>query len=69
MPHKFVIIVDGVVKTYTNYNDIPNRIDHVIEFLPEVPLGPHTDEQHVEIESWSQRLDELIRRENASSGP
>lgn len=62
--HKFVIMVDGELITYTRYEDIPDDFDHVIEFVPEIPNGPHTPEQHDEIEHWHHRLQELIRKEN-----
>lgn len=40
--------------------------DLVIEFLPEIPPGPHTHEQHEEIESWVWKFDALMERERAS---
>lgn len=67
MPHRFVIMINGELLTYHRFEDIPQQIDHVIEFLPEVPPPPHTDEQHEEMESWQPRLNELMERERASS--
>lgn len=69
MPHKFVVRVAGRLETYDRFDDIPDKIDHVIEFRPEVPPPPHTDAQHEEIDSWNNKLQELIRRENAGSDP
>ncbi len=66
--HKFVLLVDGKLKTYTSFEDIPEDFDHVIEFVPEIPDGPHTHEQHEEIEQWNYRLQELISRENKKHG-
>ena len=63
--HKFVIMVDGELVTYTKYKDIPDNFDHVIEFVPEIPDGPHTHEQHEEIEQWNNRLQLLIQKENS----
>jgi hypothetical protein len=65
--HKFVIIVDGELNTYTKYEDIPEDFDHVIEFKPEIPEPPHTEEQHEEIEQWNLRLQKLMEKERASS--
>ena len=67
--HKFVIMVNKELITYTRYEDIPNVIDHVITFLPDFANGPHTDEQHEEIVNWNNKLQELMRRErnNASN--
>jgi hypothetical protein len=63
--HKFVIIVDGELVTYTKYEDIPDNFDHVIEFVPEIPDGPHTENQHEEIDQWNNRLQLLIQKENS----
>ena len=65
--HKFVIKRNNILETYTNYEDIPDDFDHVIEFLPEIPDGPHSDEEHDELAKWNDRLQELIRKENARS--
>lgn len=65
--HKFVIIVDGELNTYTKYEDIPEDFDHVIEFKPEIPEPPHTEEQHEEIEQWNLCLQKLMEKERASS--
>ena len=63
MAHKFVILKNGKLETYTDYNKIPKSFDNVIRFEPEVPPEPHTKEQHEDIERWSDRLAELMKRE------
>ena len=63
MAHKFVILNDGELTTYKNYNDIPESFDNVIEFIPEIPPEPHTEEQHEEIGEWNNKLKELMKRE------
>lgn len=67
--HEFILLIDGKQKTFRNYEDIPEKFDHVIKFLPEVPDGPHSKEQHEEIGLWNNKLQILIQREikNASS--
>jgi len=68
MAHEFVILKNGVLETYNKYEDIPESFDNIIKFLPDIPDGPHTAEQHEEIDSWNERLRELLKREtNASS--
>lgn len=62
MPHKFTIKIGKDLHTYSNFEDIPDKIDHVISFLPEIPPEPHTDEQHAEIDKWPGRLKELQGR-------
>ena len=63
--HKFVIMINKELITYSKYEDIPDKFDHVIEFVPEIPDGPHTAEQHDEIEQWNHRLQYLIQKENS----
>ena len=67
MSHEFVIIRKGVLETYNEYNKIPLDLDHVIKFVPDIPDGPHTPEQHEEIDSWNEKLQMLLKieRQNA----
>jgi hypothetical protein len=68
MAHEFVILRKGVLETYDKYEDIPKDFDHVIKFLPEIPDGPHTHEQHEEIDLWNEKLKLLLEKErNARS--
>lgn len=55
---------------FTDWNDIPEDFDfsHVIKFKPNIPEGPHTPEQHLEVAEWNARLSKLLEKErNASS--
>lgn len=63
MNHEFVVLVNGKIETYNNFDDIPEKIDNVIKFMPVIPAGPHTEEEHKEIEQWSGKLKELMSRE------
>lgn len=66
--HKFVILINNEIVTFTDFDKIPDNIDNVIEFLPHIPDPPHTKEQHSEIAGWNDKLKELLKREtNASS--
>ena len=67
MSHEFIILIGKELKTYTKYEDIPEKFDNVISFKPKIPQPPHTEEQHEEIESWNSKLQKLMERENASS--
>ena len=67
MAHEFVLLVNGELKTYTNYDDIPEIFDNVIKFIPEITDGPHTQEEHEETEKWNERLQKLMEKEYASS--
>jgi predicted alternative tryptophan synthase beta-subunit len=63
MPHEFVLLVNGELKTYSKFEDIPEKFDNVIKFLPEIPEPPHTEHQHEEMDVWNDRLKELLSRE------
>ena len=67
MGHHFVIMQDDKLYEYTEYEQIPDQFDHVIEFAPEIPPGPHTDQQHEEIEQWQTKFERLMEIEHASS--
>jgi len=67
MGHRFVIMQDDKLSEYTEYEQIPDDFDHVIEFAPEIPPGPHTDQQHEEIEQWQTKFERLMEIEHASS--
>jgi hypothetical protein len=63
MAHEFIILVNGKLKTYRKYEDIPKKLDNVIKFNPHIPKPPHTQSQHEEIEQWNDKLKELLTRE------
>ncbi len=65
--HKFVIMKNNELLTYSNFEDIPSDFDHVIEFVPNIPPEPHTEEQHEEIEQWNSKLQKLMEIERARS--
>ncbi len=67
MRGKFVIKIGSELVTYNNYDDIPTKFDHVISFEPDAPKPPHSEEDHEEMEPYNAKLQELRRRENASS--
>jgi hypothetical protein len=67
MAHEFVLLVDGVLKTYTRYEDIPNKFDNVIKFRPDFSEGPHSDEEHEMLHYWNEKLQKLMEKERASN--
>ena len=69
---EFQLIVNGILETYTKYEDIPETFDNVIKFIPDVPEpegedGGHTEEQHLEMSKWNGRLQSLMEKERARS--
>jgi len=67
MGHRFVIMRNDVIEVHDQYESIPDDLDHVIEFIPEIPLGPHTHQQHEEIDAWNDKFLRLVRIERARS--
>ena len=63
MSNEFVILKNNKLETFTRYEDIPEKFDNLIKFLPEIPEPPHTHEQHQELDLWNERLKELMKRE------
>lgn len=62
MKGEFTVLIGNVYHTYYDYDDIPMEFDNLISFRPlEIP-GPHTQEQHDEIESYPEKLKELLKR-------
>ena len=69
---EFQLVVNGILETYTKYEDIPDTFENVVKFLPDLPEpegedGNHTDEQHAEMARWNGRLQALMEKERASS--
>ena len=64
---RFVILKKSELLTFEKYEDIPLDFDHLIEFCPDYPEGPHTHEQHEEMDSWNEKLQRLMEIERARS--
>ena len=62
MGHRFVIMRNDILEVYDQYESIPSDLDHVIEFIPEIPPGPHTQQQHEEIDSWPDLFSQLMEK-------
>ena len=62
-----MIMRRDVIEIYDRYDDIPDDLDHVIEFLPEIPPGPHTQQQHEEIDAWLGLFNRLMEKAYATS--
>ena len=64
---EFQFIINGELVTFDKYEDIPDEFEHVIKFLPDIPEGPHTEDEHEELALWNIRLQELMEKERARS--
>ena len=58
----FVVRVDGEIQSYTDYNDVPQEVEAVIKFVPNIPAEPHTLQQHEDISKWNQEMLGLVER-------
>ena len=67
MKGKFVIKIGSAIVTYEEFDDIPMEFDNLISFKPDAPEPPHSEEDHKEMEKYNEKLQELMRRENASN--
>jgi hypothetical protein len=67
MAHRFVVLINGALHTFDNFAAIPAEIDHVIEFVPEIPPEPHSEVKDQEIQARGDRFSTLLEREYASS--
>jgi hypothetical protein len=67
MKHEFVILKDGKLETYHEFDDIPLSFDNLIKFAPVIPDGPHTHHQHNEIDTWNEKIKILMQRETNGS--
>lgn len=63
MAHCFKVSIDGEIKEYTRFEDIPKEFDNLICFKPEFIPPPHTEEEHRKNEIWEVRFKELMQRE------
>ena len=64
---EFQFIINGELVIFDKYEDIPDEFEHVIKFLPDIILPPHTVEDHEELAKWNDRLQELMEKERARS--
>ena len=64
---RFDLIVDGVLRSYQRWEDLPVVFDHVVRFEPDIPPAPHSEEQHEDAALWNARLQQLMEIERARS--
>ena len=67
MKGEYIILQNGELITYTDYDDIPSTFDNVISFNPDWPEPPHSVEDHELMEVFNDKLQVLMERERASS--
>ena len=60
---KFVIKNEGELLEFDRCGDLPEEFDHLISFEPTIPPTPHSVNDHVEMSTWSEYLQELCSRQ------
>ena len=60
---EYIVKIGDKLFEYTNANDIPEKFDHLIKFVPTSPESPHTEEDHKEMSTYNDKLKELMKRE------
>ena len=59
MEGEFIVKIGKKLFEYTNINDIPEKFDHLIKFVPTVPPEPHSEEEHKLIDSFMIKFKEI----------
>jgi hypothetical protein len=59
----FVILLDGVLTYYSDYDSIPESFDNLVKCEFKYPEGPHSEEEHAQMEKYNDLLQDLMRRE------
>lgn len=60
---KIVYRLDGELHEAARVEDVPAAIDHLISFMPDYPVDPHSEADHARIALYSTVLAELMLRE------
>lgn len=65
---EYTVLDGGELRHFTHWDQLPPVFDNLVKFLPTIPPGPHTDEQHEAIEGLVDTFRQFMGRErNASS--
>lgn len=64
---EYLVIVAGELRQFGHVDEIPDEFEHIIKFSPEIPPGPHTPEQHEEIEQLPALFQSFMEKERARS--
>ena len=63
MEGEYSVKIGDKVFHYTNADDIPEKFDHLIKFVPKEPPEPHTQEDHDYINTFPKKFKEIFARE------
>ncbi len=63
MKGDFKILIKGDIHSYTEFDDIPEKIGAVVKYLPDYPESPHSEEEHTMMSTFNDKLQQLLERE------
>lgn len=58
---EYQVLVGGELLSFSHWNDLPEKGD-IVKFLPEIPPGPHTEEEHRQIDELPAIFAGFLRR-------
>lgn len=65
MAHVFTVWKAGELITVDCVEKIPQDFDFLVEFQPEIPPEPHSQQQHQEIDQWAVIFQQLLNKEKS----
>ena len=54
--------LDGRLHEATHWDDLPDRMDWLVAFVPDYPKPPHTEDDHALMATFDDRLHEALAR-------
>ena len=60
---EYIVKIGNKLFDYTNVDDIPEKFDHLIKFLPTLPPEPHSQEDHDYINTFPDKFKQVFERE------
>ena len=63
MQGEYVVKIGDKTFEYTDANDIPEKFDHLIKFVPKEPPEPHSQEDHDTLILFLKNLEKYLRED------
>lgn len=60
---KIVCLIDGKLETFSNIGLVPDKIDNLIEFVPDFIEPPHSEHDHLMMDNNQNIFKSLLERE------
>ena len=59
---EYTVKIGDKIFEYTNLDDIPEKFDHLIKFMPTEPPEPHSQEDHDYINTFPNKFKEIFKK-------